>query len=69
MAEKIYIQIKEVDWLGTPKHTVYILTPKSVLGKKSVHIPFITPKDESLRHTLFGVRYDVHKDLFIEVEE
>lgn len=69
MAEKVYIQVKEVDWLHTPKFTVWILTPKSILGKKSAHIHFITPKDESLRRTLFGVRYDVHKDLFIEAEE
>ncbi len=64
---KEFVQIKDVGWLNTPKFTIWILTPKSVLSDKNIDIPFIIPKDEKLRTSLYGLRYDKHTDLFIEV--
>jgi len=65
---EIYIQKKDVSFLSTPKGTVWALTPKSILNDKNNHIPFINPINKRLRTTLFGLRYDKHKDLFHKVD-
>ena len=73
-----YIQNREVNWLKTPKKTIWITTTQTTIDEflgvcdsdLSPHasIEFITPEDKALRTTAFGVRLDKHKGLFIEVE-
>lgn len=68
---KKYRQKFDVDWLHTPKGTIWIPTPEFELVKyrneKNKNIPFISPEDESLRKTPLGCRLDKHKDLFEEI--
>ncbi len=50
-----YLQTKNVDWLSTPKDTIWV----------EENSPYIQPEEVQLRTTLLGVNLDLLNDDFL----